>query len=461
MEEGYLQQQWMRFMRWVQRDGQKHDDEQAYADIAASLRQLEAQRQTAAVSPEGLWGASGQAPESVAGIGDESVVLRRGSRSVRRSVSRSTVTAASAPVSGSSVIEDVPPSRPGQWLNLPDPQFQARFEVTDRVWPVTVEEPSICLWSQDKLAAFSLTIDDNHISDHPFWLALGDELGWRWTWFLIANQPGWHHEPWRAWQRVLARGHDVQSHSVTHLCDALFYAQKEYRQAKNLINDHVPGANVLTLAYPFGFKTKKDGSPCECIPTLNNRDEAAKHYLAARDVVGALQSPAKIDFMKVPSVSSLRNFFNPDTPWAQFDTVLDADSPNWRAWYCGHMHHVPDEATKQAVRDVMNHLKQHEDDVWVGTFTEVAKYAQEYATATVDNVRLSAGRLQFDLVDEMFDGWYDMPLTVKVRIEPAWQASLQAVQAGQSIPVSVIPYQRALYALVDAVPDRGLVSLTW
>lgn len=354
----------------------------------------------------------------------------------------------------------IPRSRPGQLLNLSDPNHVARFDITDRIWPSEYGQPSICLWSQDKLAAFSLTIDDNHVEDHPFWLQMAQQFGWKWTWFIIVNKVGWIHENWSDWQSLLNKGHDIQSHTYSHLCDALLYTQREYLQAINLMNARLQGAQPVTLAYPFGFKTNKAGSPCECIKrSQNDRAEAAKYHLAARDVVGAITPINKVDFMKVPSVSAYRNFFNANAHWAFFDSILDKNSRNWRSWYCGHMHHVPTENAKNEVRKVLQHVKSKEADVWVGTFTQVVKYAQEYATARLDNVRSRAGEIRFELKDEMYDQWFDEPLTIKCRLEADWQGRAQATQNGQAIPVKVVQHQGAHFALVDAIPDRGLVTV--
>ncbi|MGB1010597.1 MAG: polysaccharide deacetylase family protein [Thiolinea sp.] len=357
-----------------------------------------------------------------------------------------------------------PVSRPGQLLNLPA-VTSPRFTVTDRVWPDTVGGLSLAMWSQDKLAAFSLTIDDNHVKDHAFWYEMADLYGWKWTWFVIANQVGWaHHDHWGHWQKALDKGHDIQTHTYSHLCDALFYTYREYRQSQAVINQNLDGAKVVTMAYPFGVHSNKIGSPCaplDTARTANDRDEAAKHFLAVRDVYGALSHPGRIDFLKVPSVSAARNFFDASRPWAYFDSVFDAGSANYRTWYSAHYHGLYNDAQKDAVRDVLAHVKAKEADVWAGTFTEIAKYAQEYASAAFSGVQTTANSVRFELKDEMNDDWFDEPLTVKVRLPDGWAGSVNATQAGSGLTSSIVQHNGASYAMVDVVPDRGLVVLTF
>lgn len=368
----------------------------------------------------------------------------------------------SATVASAPVLRAAPPvSRPGQLLNLPDPKGVARYTISGRVWPSTLGEASICMWKDDKVAAFSLTIDDNHIQDHAFWTQLSNEFGFKLTWFIIGNKVGWQNESWTNWQNLLNAGHDIQSHGFSHLCDAMFPTQREYQQSVDIMMANLRNAQVITHAYPFGSKSNKVSSACECIKTLNDRTEAAKYFIAARDVVGAISAINKIDFMAVPSISNLRNFFNSATTFAYFDSVLDPNNRiNYRAWYCGHMHHLPDQATKDAMRQIFQHLRTRANDVWVGTFTQVAKYAQEFATAKITSLSLQGKQIRFEVKDQMYDAWFNFPLTIKIRLDTSWGTNLKAVQNGKIMPVRVINNAGIPYALVDAVPDGGQVLVT-
>lgn len=358
-----------------------------------------------------------------------------------------------------------PVSRAGQLLNLPDAGTSPRFTVTGLQWPTNVGDLSISMWAQDKIAAFSLTIDDNHVQDHAFWYEMAGQYGWKWTWFLIANQIGWSSaDHWGHWQQALDQGHEVQSHGQTHLCDALFYTYREYRQSQVEIERNLANAQVRSLAYPFGVNTDKRGSPCEPLTsdrTKNSRAEAAKYFLAARDVYGALSHPAKLDYMKVPSVSSARNFLNPQAPWAYFDSVFNPASTNYRTWYVVHYHNLPNDTAKNEVRQVLAHLKTAEDKVWIAPFTQVAKYGQEYATAKLVNLQKTANSVRFELKDQMNDVWFNQPLTLKLRLPDAWNGVLTVQQQAVNREVRTFAYQGGIYALFEAVPDRGIITVTY
>ena len=75
-----------------------------------------------------------------------------------------------------------------QLMNLPPPPKGGRFTTpTDLVWPAKPGEADVCLWSGDRFAACSITIDDNCKPDHEWWLRLSEELGIKLTWFVITD----------------------------------------------------------------------------------------------------------------------------------------------------------------------------------------------------------------------------------------------------------------------------------
>ena len=59
--------------------------------------------------------------------------------------------------------------------------------MTDKVWPANVGEGDVCLWNDDKLSAFTITIDDNIESDIPFWKTMITKYGFNLTWFVITE----------------------------------------------------------------------------------------------------------------------------------------------------------------------------------------------------------------------------------------------------------------------------------
>ncbi len=314
----------------------------------------------------------------------------------------------------------------------------------DRDWPKEPGDASVCLWKGDRLAAFSLTIDDNCAPNHPFWIEMGNIFGFRFTWFVITERVGtggfWG--TWDAFRKLHEMGHDIQSHTVSHL-HGQYDIETEYRESKRMIEEKIPGHRVRTLAYPGGQH-----------PVKNDAGVAAKYYIGARGTVGMVTPAVNMPYMRTGSQGG--GIFTGER--SKMETFFDPSHRNYRGWHIC-LFHLVKEDKQPTIRENLARVKEREADIWVGTFTEVMMYARQRDTAKVRTEERGSTRIVFTLTDELDDQIYDGPLTVKVRLPPSWTNG-KAVQGGNPPPCAVIEHEGARYALVDAVPDRGAVTLT-
>jgi Polysaccharide deacetylase len=341
-----------------------------------------------------------------------------------------------------------------QQMNL-DPTKQARIKVTDRAWPAKYGEADICLWKNDKLVAFSVTIDDNNVPDHEYWLALGDKYGWKWTWFVIVNRikdrPN-HYGTWADFQKIADKGHDIQSHAFSHRDKKLnIPIDKDYADAATEINKNIKNNRCLTMAYPGG-----------ALP--NDPNVGRKYYIGCRWVVGHQNRADKVNYIKTNSIGNFAGFFEAEKHWASFAGMLNpSNNRKFRNWYCTHFHGMSNAyAVKKKIKEhtekVLDELKKNEKDVWVGTFREVIQYGQERDTARIKDLKVAPGKISLAVTDKMHDEFFDMPLTIKVRLENDW-SKVAATQNGEAIDAKLIEHDGAKYALVNVVPDRGVVVI--
>lgn len=328
---------------------------------------------------------------------------------------------------------------------------EPRFALTDRVWPEKPGEASLCLWADDKLAAASITIDDNWAPDHPWWIDMGEKTGFRFTWFVITERVGsglWG--TWEGFQKLKALGHDVQSHTVSHL-HGEYDIETEYRDSKAAVEKNIPNDRVIVLAYPGGKHTVE-----------NDPAVAAKYYIAARGTVGAPNQADRINYLQTNSASIREELVN---------KILDKEQLKrgkygyYRGWLCSHYHGVhggktdeEKEASAKAIANNLMYLKSKEADIWVGLFREVVLYGQQRDTATLKVTKAEAKEVRFALADRMDDAIYDFPLTVKVRVGDDWKAA-SATQGDKALDVKLVEHDGGKFALIKAVPDRGEVTL--
>lgn len=339
-------------------------------------------------------------------------------------------------------------------FNLSEEKPKPRFPLTEKDWPAKVGEASICLWSGDKLAALSIGVDDNFAGEIDWWKEMAERYDFKVTWFIITGKVGIGNSnggKWEQFRELEQLGHGVESHTVTHIHPeepGWGGMEWEYRESKEQIEKNLPGKTVSALAYPGGKNTK-----------LNDRNLVAKYYRVARAARATANPANQIDYMAVNAMSSW-NLGDSEYGWANVRNILDKNlyrGLGYRGWAVIFAHGVA--ALKEAYIPTFEFIKENRENLWVGLFADVAAYGQERDTATLKVESVTTDAIDFLLTDEMDDSFFRHPLTVKVRVPDEWK-SVHAMQAGKEIKAERIEHEGAAYALVDAVPDAGRVSVT-
>lgn len=339
--------------------------------------------------------------------------------------------------------------RAGEQLpNLSEAKPASRFKVEDISWPANPGDAGICLWKDDKVAPLNFTVDDNSAPDVPWWLEMGEKYQFPVTWFIISKNVGGRGVggTWDLWREVLAKGHDVQSHTHTHLhVDEPGWngIEWEYAESKKMIEENLENHRVRFLAYPGGPNSK-----------LNDRNVAAKYYAGGRGVTGTLVNPSQMDYFETRCVVE-DSLDNPKAPWADLRKTLTPGEKVYRGWNILLYHGVKD---KNPDRPIFKFVEENRDKLWLSRYAETALYAQERDTATLKVTEKGSAKIVFTLEDRMDDKTFDYPLTVKVRLPDAWKG-VAATQGGKPAEAAFVEHEGKPYALVQAVPDRGAVTL--
>ncbi len=338
-----------------------------------------------------------------------------------------------------------------QLPNLNTTSTQDRFPITGRVWPATPGTAVICLWEDDKLCAFTMSVDDNIAPQVPDWIEKAAEVGFPVTWFVITDRIGTvnvgFNGTWPLWADVLAKGHDVQSHTRTHLhIDEPDWPgiEEEYAGSRVAIEANLAGHKSDFLAFPGGANSG-----------LNDRNVAAQYYAGNRGGAGSgFNRPARIDYLAIKNGN-----FNLGTGGAFADLLSlfnAADLRYYRGWAAPLFHQVND---WPGAEHYFTFIRTYRDDVWAARFSDVAKYGQSRDTATLQVTENTPSQIVFTLTDDMHDEVFNYPLTVKIRLPEDWN-SVVAVQQGQPVVAKFVRHEGAPYALVRGVPDQGPVTVT-
>lgn len=360
-----------------------------------------------------------------------------------------------------------------------------RFELPlQQTWPTADYGAEVCLWQYDRYAALSFGHDDNCDWDIPFLLRESERNGFKLTWWLITKNIGDAGSTsgsgnWPEWRECFAAGHAIESHSHTHewhgggrtVPDAAADAgmsEEEYVEfcmysnSLAIIREKIPGCKPSTLAFPGG----------EVYPEVANR-----YFVSGRSVGPYINRANAINYQSVNASSSGIDpgYINAMLGGRGGSKALAGwmgafnDAKNYRGWFVPFLHTesthdgLPNAGHEAGVAEQIQRfelLGRHRRHLWLGTYPAIAKYGQSRDTATLTVGTKSASKITFSLVDQMRDDWYDEPLTVKVRLPAAWaQGGVAATQGGNALDAFYIEREGAKYALVNAVPDRGEVTL--
>jgi PKD repeat protein/peptidoglycan/xylan/chitin deacetylase (PgdA/CDA1 family) len=351
-----------------------------------------------------------------------------------------------------------------QLLNLPKPLVGLRynsFAELDKKWPVTHGEGSVCLWGDDKHSAVSFTIDDNIPGDIPFWQQASADYGWKFTWFIIVHPYMWDIYSntvgsstgfgTAAQYKVLYdQGHEIELHGATGSMNSL--STNDYREhlilAKNYLESIVSN-NITTFAYPSGELDSGDGSK-------GYRGVAQTLFVATRGGTGGSAPPATVDYLNTQSMGTAL-FTGAGSRWEALEDKTNKviASSAYRGWAVVLNHKVQDKPGTLALFD---YLKANEFKYWIKPFSHVGRYAQERESSTLTITQVVSNQISFTLTDRMDDSLFNVPLTVKFCVN-GWGGT-SAVQNGQPVAARLITYSNVTYALVDAVPDQGPVTVS-
>lgn len=351
-------------------------------------------------------------------------------------------------------------------LNINQTPKDPRFPITGKVWPANAGDASVCLWADDKVAAWSLEIDDNQAQDIEWWEAQAKSHdNTPITWFVITGNvgKGGIGATWDIFKRLQSEGFRLESHTFdhfSHLTPDWKGVEWDYTQSIADLDANLPDHKTHFLAYPGGAN-----------PNPNQRDLAAKYYMSARGTQGTPTAANTIDYLNVNGYHPVIG--HPKATWADPTNILLENNPNkgnqryYRGWSNMFWHNVDHKPgadpmkseSEAAITKILDWTVANKADLWGGFYGDVAMYGQERDTAKLTPGTSDASKITFTLTSQMDPALYTFPLTVKVRLPDAWKGA-DAKQGDKAIEATAIDHDNAHFALIKAVPGAGEITLT-
>ena len=272
-------------------------------------------------------------------------------------------------------------------------------------------EAEVLPWPSASKAAVSITFDDAYISHVRRAMPLLESYGFRGTFFLIVDKlfrRGIYTNvrpsaPISEWQAAAARGHEMASHTVSHVpLDTIEVHQMraELINSKAILDSLFLGEPVVSLAYPFSRTNAVVSAVASSIYQSGRVGPPTDGSVVYND-------PATVDLM------SLKAFF-PCSTVAQWHSAVEFTIAG-NGWLVEALHPIDElgfcRVATEDFADHLHYLSQQRPALWVAPVRDVVERIQQWRTIAIKIKSISKKVYQLRIIGAHSD-------------QPDWQVAL-------------------------------------
>ena len=323
----------------------------------------------------------------------------------------------------------------------------AVFVVAMNCFSQSVSQPyEVGRWQGFRTAAVSYTFDDLLSSHLTIAVPMFDEFGFQLTLFVVTS---WVSD-WEGLQNAASKGHEIASHTVSHLHlnELSFdFEQSELKDSQDTINVHITGQKCATFAYPY----------CYVARTYL----VEQYYIAARVCTDRIEPKTPSDFMRIAGI--VVGPRGPVKTSGDFKWKADAAALS-KGWCVYLVHGIDDDGgyspiSSNVLRASLEYLKANPDIFWVAPFGNVVKYIRERNSAAVNEISNQGDKIVVHVTDTMDDSLYNVPLTVRRPLPDGWTGA-KVVQNSNTITSQIVDVHSEKYIQFDVIPDHGDITIS-
>ncbi len=331
-------------------------------------------------------------------------------------------------------------------------------------------QTDILRWKDGRTGAISLTYDDNRPDHICFaWPAM-QARGLVGTFNVIAGES---YFEWNkaAFTTMAQQGNEMGDHTLHHQrclivppeqdpTNAYFHSleqlDQDCRTAVSILSPLGPTHFVPTFCYPGG------------VQSAETRAVIATHFLSARlSNVGLHVNPPNPPDMYMLAASYVGNGWEPGwDDYAYADGMLDSflnGALNQAGWVIEEYHDLEwpgySALNLDAYYDHLDDLQAAvtAGSLWVAPQGVVTRYIYSRKAASITVLSSQPDKITL-VIDDGLDGQlFDVPLTVRTKIPPAWGSSVRVKHAGANVSCKLEPRGPDSY-LIYSVPADGLLT---
>ncbi len=308
--------------------------------------------------------------------------------------------------------------------------------VAGGVWALP-PDVQIARFQYDRPAAYSLTFDDGLATHVTEAIPILNAHGLPGTFFIftdnVADAPP---NDWAAWRAAAAAGHEIGSHSRSHLdltvTDDVTILRDEIAGSADLIEANT-GVRPLSFAYPYSSENdfvKRLVLETYLFVRSDCRVWGGDDFDTAMGKAQIERTIARGEWEYV-----MLHGVGEDT-WGRLDPVM--------------------------LEELVGYLAKHADRVWTATYAEVSTYIRKRNAVRVirRDVQEDSFRFRLRLPDtRALRGLPDVPLTIRIPLEGRDGTRIQARLGEEPLPVRVSA--DGVYLLAEVPTDGDWVYVQW
>ncbi len=289
----------------------------------------------------------------------------------------------------------------------------------------------------DAIAAVSMTFDDAFPSQIEKAIPILNEYGLRATFFVHSDnvKSSWASN-WDAWRAAAKSGHEVGSHTKSHLM------LTQVRTARQLRNEIVGSADLIgqqmgirpiSFAYPFS------------------------------DFNDAVQRQVRSAYLLDRADCRMwgGEGFGADTGIRTIEQAVQK-----KIWFYCMMHGVDEVSfrpiTAKALTGISQYLAKHKDSIWTDTYGNVGRYVKE---RTVADIKIKSVSLESFLVRLLLPEGepnresLTVPLSLMIELDGRNSSTVRAIR--DETPLKTVLSRDGGYIMVDVIPDGRWIRIFW
>ncbi len=264
---------------------------------------------------------------------------------------------------------------------------------------------------------------------------------------------------WEQLKKYQSEGFEIGSHTISHpymsILDDANIAY-ELTASKQELMEKLGKSAAFSAEIPFGISNKRAvGFGLRTYQALRNW--MPEPYLTEINR-GDRQNPldATTDYVQWQRGPLTKTPMSLMKSWV--DTAVRSDN----IWLVLVFHGIEgvgwEPLSGAEIKEYFSFIKENDQNAWVATFQDVAKYMRERESSSVRS-KLDGSSVVVKLSGTLDRSTYDLPLTLKTRVPSSWGA-VKVLQGKKAVTVQAHADGQDKYAVYQAVPDGTTILLS-